>query len=546
MNDYNLLDEEWIPVLHHNGTAQRVGILRALEDADRIRQIAASNPMDRVAVLRFLLALLYWCNEDTSVGVSENAVDSFPSNWFATLSANKECFDLLDSRRPFYQDLRLSDEFRKRAEEAVDKQTSRSKPKHSSDERSRRVQEIIQGSFVASTNLMHDLPSATNIAHFRHIQDERDGMCLPCCALGLIRWSTAAPAGTAGAGQSMTAGINGVTPTYSVPTGASLLATLLLAGPSAHAVQNDAPVWDGADEESPLGFLKGMTWRSRRVLLAPLDAYGKRSLSPGRCCHCGEQTDRLVKSILFRPGWTRPSTAPWADDPHLLRITRKDGKSAKAKEKQIVPSWPSPNEPLEDHAGVWRAIMEGLLQRSTGSQTCATEFHTTLLGTSQALYKHVGEHMAVLPGLPSGVAGSLLDELKWLREVTWITIAARGGNWRDPPKGQCIVGALYAPRAKGYALRSGLCARSFPVEHELEQAFQRLMQDLATAGQSDREEIVRAWRAKACKIVRDYVEPSVDAAMSGSPLLRREARQCADEAILEAVRQIDRRKGVSK
>ncbi len=47
--DYNLIEEPWIPVLFHNGKWERVGIRKALAEAGRIRQIAASNPMDRVA-----------------------------------------------------------------------------------------------------------------------------------------------------------------------------------------------------------------------------------------------------------------------------------------------------------------------------------------------------------------------------------------------------------------------------------------------------------------------------------------------------------------
>ncbi len=46
--NYNLLDEKWIPVLYRDGTWDRVGVRKALEDAARIRQIAASNPMDRL------------------------------------------------------------------------------------------------------------------------------------------------------------------------------------------------------------------------------------------------------------------------------------------------------------------------------------------------------------------------------------------------------------------------------------------------------------------------------------------------------------------
>ena len=47
---FNLLDEPWIPVLYADGRAERVGIRTALTNARAIRQIAASNPMDRVAL----------------------------------------------------------------------------------------------------------------------------------------------------------------------------------------------------------------------------------------------------------------------------------------------------------------------------------------------------------------------------------------------------------------------------------------------------------------------------------------------------------------
>ena len=62
--NYNLLEEKWIPVLWKDGHSGRVGIIEALTEAGRIRQIAASNPMDRLAILRFLLALLYWCKRN--------------------------------------------------------------------------------------------------------------------------------------------------------------------------------------------------------------------------------------------------------------------------------------------------------------------------------------------------------------------------------------------------------------------------------------------------------------------------------------------------
>ena len=58
---FNLLEETWIPVLYRDGSWQRVGIREALAEGGGIWQIAASNPMDNVALLRLLLAVLRWC-----------------------------------------------------------------------------------------------------------------------------------------------------------------------------------------------------------------------------------------------------------------------------------------------------------------------------------------------------------------------------------------------------------------------------------------------------------------------------------------------------
>lgn len=87
--EYNLLEEKWIPVLWKGGHSDRVGIIEALGQAGRIRQIAASNPMDRVAILRFLLALLYWCKGNPPDG--QDSISSFPSDWFKKLEDNKVC-----------------------------------------------------------------------------------------------------------------------------------------------------------------------------------------------------------------------------------------------------------------------------------------------------------------------------------------------------------------------------------------------------------------------------------------------------------------------
>ncbi len=145
--DYNLLEEKWIPVLWKDGHVNRVGIVEALTQAGSIRQIAASNPMDRVAILRFLLALLYWCQGSPP---DELLNGSFPRNCFKKLDDNKNCFNLLGEGKRFYQDCDAE------------------RPQ-------------------AVTHLIQEIPAGNNFWHFRHSTDRSVGLCPACCAIGLLR-----------------------------------------------------------------------------------------------------------------------------------------------------------------------------------------------------------------------------------------------------------------------------------------------------------------------------------------------------------------------
>jgi hypothetical protein len=185
--------------------------------------------------------------------------------------------------------------------------------------------------------------------------------------------------------------------------------------------------------------------------------------------------------------------------------------------------------------------LEGLLQKSAVSETGPTEFRTTLLGASQALYKHVGTHAVALPGLSSNMAHRLLKEVEWLRKITWMTTAARSRNWSDSPRGHFVVGALCSSGAKEHVIRAGLSARSPLTECELEKAFLELTHHLAASvqpGGNTIEQVIADWRRRASEIIVNHVVKVVDAATSGSPLRRREASQRVDGAIREAVRQV--------
>ncbi|MFZ5450931.1 MAG: type I-E CRISPR-associated protein Cse1/CasA [Thermodesulfobacteriota bacterium] len=492
--NYNLLEEEWLPVLCKSGKFRRVGIIEALAQAHLIRQIAASNPMDRVAILRFLLALLYWCQGKVD---DMNALPGglIPEGWISFLKNHKDLFDF--------------------------------------DQWGGKNRFNLEPDIEAAAKLFHDLPSGTNIAHFRHVRDFYDGLCLACCAMGLLRWSAFATASKKGKHAQMTACIHGNRPAYSIRDGANLLETLWLNWPTSSPVNDDAPVWEEADKNSSPGFLKGMTWRSRRILLAPPDAQGNRIFSAGLCCYCGEPTKHLVKEIIFHPGWERPSKEPWWDDPYLLRVENKDKKE---KVNKIAPYLPGPNDALEDHAATWRSVLQGLLQYLVVNHADSSKFHITLVGTSQELYKHAETLVTSMPSLAPNAIQGLLKELEWLKEVTGKTTSARTREWERKPKGHVVIDALCSPAAKGQALRSGLCASSFLAEKELERAFERLIQKLATADPADTDahaQLLKNWRERVCEIILRNVRKVVDFTATGSPLRRREARHQVNEAIRE-------------
>jgi hypothetical protein len=97
-DNYNLLVKPWIPILRIHGKPDRVGIRTALIEAGRIRQIAASNPMDNVALLRFLLAVLQWCKP---TGARKSRPGSRTRTSFARPSGNAS--SRRSARRPKLQ-----------------------------------------------------------------------------------------------------------------------------------------------------------------------------------------------------------------------------------------------------------------------------------------------------------------------------------------------------------------------------------------------------------------------------------------------------------
>jgi hypothetical protein len=366
--NYNLLEEPWIPVLMRNGEYRPVGIKDALTQAGRIRQIAATNPMDRVAVLRFLLALLYWCKGNPPEGARAGLGDSFPSDWFRKLDERKDCFNLLGERHRFYQ------------------------YKKSDDKR------------LTANYLIHEVPTGTNIRHFRHSTDKVDGLCPGCCALGLLRLPLFATSG----GQGKSPGVNAKPPLYVVPVGASLAATLSL---SWRPVTNlGIGAWERPDlllpKEGEVPVLTGLTWLPRRVWL---DDPGEPVAD---CVSCG-RNERLVRlSVFAGVGSTKTAEGGrgriWRD-PHVLCEISSKGQITSLHASNALGS-------SDAAAGQWARITRAILESNLLSTETSTVWIVGFSTVQNDKCLEAMERRVRFPMRPSEVQQSIETIERWQRE----------------------------------------------------------------------------------------------------------------------------------
>ncbi len=261
---YNLLEEKWIPVLYGDGKTDRVGICQALTDARTIRQIAASNPMDRVALLRFLLAVLMWCKKDakSSLAALDEKGAGIPGNWLAKLKENKAAFNLLGDGKRFYQDKSLN------------------------GKKSRPI-----------SDLLVEFPGADSVNHMRHVvHDGFYRFCPACCAMGILRLSVWAPAN-----GSYPASVNPGSAAYAIIEGKNLLQTLHANLPQTRVAsyQPQAP-WLLTDPPSAPGDVARLAWRPRKLWLNAGDHLGT-------CAYCGSN-GLLIESLQNEGGWSTPVT----------------------------------------------------------------------------------------------------------------------------------------------------------------------------------------------------------------------------------------------
>jgi len=493
---YNLLEERWIPVLGTDGKAGREGIKAALTQAGTIRQIAASNPMDNVSLLRLLLAVLQWCKPkvrkeelDTLRGGGSGGV---PQDWLKKLERNRGRFELLGDGPRFYQAASEAKE-RPRWEVSV---------------------------------LFADLPGGTEIEHFRHVYDRAVALCPACCALGLAGLPASATAG----GSGLSPSINNAPPIYFVPAGETLLQTLVLNWPMQRQ-PNDHPAWEGGEGSgTTIGVLEGLTWQPRAVWL------GTPTDRPEQTCARCRATGFLVSGMVFKKGRKRADdTRDWRD-PH---VAWDDGLDRD--DKALRP--PNPLRYSRRAAIFWRdearAILESLNPPSDGPPVAAVAHAIHRLPERSPLriccfkpatkpgqkkwFDEDGETWRISHGLlrNTELRARALAELEWVGrlDVRWML-------QRALPREADQVNAALTNAAAG-------------TEQLLRKRFEQLLAALGEAdGHDEARRCTQDWRERVESVLRDELDEACAVVAVGSPLRRREAARRAQWALGQAMKRL--------
>ncbi|MCX7625705.1 MAG: type I-E CRISPR-associated protein Cse1/CasA [Candidatus Sumerlaeaceae bacterium] len=251
---FSLVKDPWLPVLFNNGTQDRLTLLEVFDCAEEIRSVAAPNPLDRFALLRFLAIVAAWSCPSQTLPRWQEICSGVPS----FLEQHMQCFNLFGDGPRFYQDAAA-----KNKNDTVGK-------------------------------LFHEIPTGTNIAHFMHVTDEGGyGICPGCCTVALLRLPVFSTVGGKGYSPSpRPTGTYAFAHTECLAEAISWGASRILQIASTTNTPLGDPVW--SSNPQPSGFLEKLTMSPRWVWLHDPSS----NIKP--CLMCGNSS-QLITPVGYVP-----------------------------------------------------------------------------------------------------------------------------------------------------------------------------------------------------------------------------------------------------
>jgi CRISPR system Cascade subunit CasA len=364
--------------------------------------------------------------------------------------------------------------------------------------------------------LRAEIPTATNVNHFRHVFDATQAHCPACAARGLVTLTPFAQSGGAGIKPS----INGEPPVYVWLTGRTLFESLALNvilptyRPQAADVA-DRPSWRGErivaakDERAGAGFVESLTWLPRRVRLLPGEG--------GRCSLCGCPAEVLVREMVFDQGRSRPKDAAWWRDPFVAYHGARD-RSPRALQ-------------LREDRTLWRDY--AILSLPSVAHTPAAVIEQAAMLAEIGIITEPVRHVIECYGLRTDKA----KVIEWRRER--LPFSPR--LVREPDRAATVERALETAKQIGDLLRQGL-RKLYPRDGggnrrafegliaaarrsywaALEESFRGLVLGLDDPS-SDPEGLEIDWNQKVVETAREAFETGVDSFDADAKALRRAA-----------------------
>ena len=260
---YNILYTPWIHVIYNDSRTAWLSVFELMNEMRSVN-LAYNNPMDKIAVFRFLLTLSYWCYDNTGLEIENSTI---PQEWIEFLKEKTELFNILGQAERFLQQDNLT--------------------------RTRTI-----------TELFHEFPKGNNFWHFNHIREYTVGVCTRCLVPGILRLNLFFLGGR----PDLKSGINGVPPIYAIFLGDSVLDAIIRNWDPIEPL--GCPVWEedycyNVDEFVPM--LAGMTVPARRLHVGdPIE-------SDLPCTVCGSKENKLHFACKFEaaqplnnPKWNEP------------------------------------------------------------------------------------------------------------------------------------------------------------------------------------------------------------------------------------------------
>lgn len=312
---FDVLTEEWIPVVMVDGSFNQYGLHEFFENAHKIKEISEPSPLIRYGIMRLLIAFTFDVFRPNSVNdllklIEAEKFDIVKIKKYTECCKEEmgsNCFDLFDEKYPFLQSA-FDNKYDKKDE------------------------------LKSVATLIREIPKATSHIHFVHKLEYEHAYSPAICTRGLCALNTFALAG----GQGYSTGINGGFPPWFVLIKKENMFDMVFANVLCERqiqssnlekeIYNPPVVWRDKTIVKPkelvptTSFLRGLTWTARRISLVPTG-------ESGICTYSAKNINELIRNIRYTWGWNCNDIKERWRDPHVGYITNK-----KEEVKSIKPS----------------------------------------------------------------------------------------------------------------------------------------------------------------------------------------------------------------